>query len=70
MASKVIIVTGAGRGIGLAVAEYLIANSHKVFLVSRTEKDLQAVKDKAPSQVHYLAADMSDLTVCGSELPT
>jgi NADP-dependent 3-hydroxy acid dehydrogenase YdfG len=63
MTSKVIIVTGASRGIGLAVAKWLIKNSHKVVLVSRSEKELQAIKDEFPSQVAYLAADLADLQV-------
>lgn len=63
MAPKTIIVTGAGRGIGLAVAQYLLRNSHKVVLVARTESELQALKEQYPSQVEYLAADLTDLEV-------
>lgn len=63
MISKVIIVTGASRGIGLAVAEYLAKASHKVVIVSRSQTALQALKDKFPSQVEYLAADLTDLGV-------
>jgi NADP-dependent 3-hydroxy acid dehydrogenase YdfG len=63
MEPKVIIVTGASRGIGLAIARFLIGASHKVFLVSRSQASLQALKDEAPGQVEYLAADLSDLTV-------
>ncbi|RKU40553.1 hypothetical protein DL546_003040 [Coniochaeta pulveracea] len=60
MGSKVIIVTGASRGIGLAVAKWLIKNEHKVVLVSRTEKALQAIKSEHPGQVDFIAADLSD----------
>ncbi|KUI73479.1 hypothetical protein VM1G_08915 [Cytospora mali] len=60
MAPKTIIVTGAGRGIGLAVSQYLLQNSHKVVLVARTENELQALKKQYPSQVEYLAADLTD----------
>ncbi|KAI1392543.1 NAD(P)-binding protein [Hypoxylon trugodes] len=66
MASKVFIVTGASRGLGLAVAEKLLQTSHKVFLVARTEKDLQAVKTKHPSSVDFLTADLSDVKVTPS----
>lgn len=63
MASKTIIVTGAGRGIGLAVSQYLLQKSHKVVLVARTESELQALKEQYPSQVEYLAADLTDFEV-------
>ncbi|PSR80867.1 hypothetical protein BD289DRAFT_484706 [Coniella lustricola] len=59
MAPKTIIVTGAGRGIGLAISQYLLKNSHNVVLVSRTESELEALKKEYPSQVRYLAADLT-----------
>jgi NADP-dependent 3-hydroxy acid dehydrogenase YdfG len=64
MSSKVFIVTGASRGLGLAVAQALLQASHKVFLVARTAKDLQALKDQHPSSIAFAAADLSDPTVC------
>lgn len=63
MAAKTIIVTGAGRGIGLAVSQYLLQNSHKVVLVARTETELEALKKQYPAQVEYLAADLTKLEV-------
>lgn len=63
MASKTIIVTGAGRGIGLAASQYLLQKSHKVVLVARTESELKALKDQYPSQVEYIAADLADFNV-------
>jgi NADP-dependent 3-hydroxy acid dehydrogenase YdfG len=59
MESKVIIVTGASRGIGLAVAQSLLDASHKVVLVSRSADQLEELKKRYPSQVAYLAADMT-----------
>lgn len=59
MTSKVIIVTGASRGIGLAVAKSLLAASHKVVLVSRSAEKLQELKDAYPNQVAFLAADIT-----------
>jgi NADP-dependent 3-hydroxy acid dehydrogenase YdfG len=63
MVSKVIIVTGASRGIGLAVANHLLNASHNVVLVSRSQQALQDLKDRFPSQVQYLAADLTVLDV-------
>ncbi|KAK3695415.1 hypothetical protein B0T22DRAFT_105372 [Podospora appendiculata] len=59
MAPKVIIVTGASRGIGFAVATYLLKASHNLVLVSRSESELQQLKKQFPSQVEYLAADLT-----------
>lgn len=63
MVSKTIIVTGAGRGIGLAISKYLLQKSHKVVLVARTENELDALKKQYPAQVEYLAADLTDFDV-------
>ena len=59
MEPKVIIVTGASRGIGFAVAQSLLAASHKVVLVSRSADRLQQLKERYPTQVAFLAADMT-----------
>jgi Short-chain alcohol dehydrogenase of unknown specificity len=59
MEPKVIIVTGASRGIGLAVARVLLQASHKVVLIARSAEQLQALKEQYPEQVAYLAADMT-----------
>jgi len=59
MEPKVIIVTGASRGIGLAVAKVLLEASHKVVLIARSAEQLQALKEQYPEQVAYLAADMT-----------
>ncbi len=63
MSSKVIIVTGGSRGIGLAITNWLIKNSHKVVVVSRSEQALKKIKDEHPSQVEYIAADLTELAV-------
>lgn len=59
MEPNVVIVTGASRGIGLAVAQSLLAASHKLVLVSRSAGPLQELKDRYPSQVEYLVADLT-----------
>ncbi len=66
MESKVIIVTGASRGIGLAVAKDLLSRSHKVVAVARTQSGLEELKGLYPSQVQYITADLADLEVGNS----
>lgn len=61
--SKVFIVTGASRGLGLAIAQQLLAASHKVFLVARSETTLQQLKAQHPSSVEYMTADLSKFDV-------
>lgn len=69
MSLKTIIVTGAGRGIGLAISIYLLEKSHKVVLVSRTQSELEGLKRQYPSQVEYLAADLTDFQVRTHDAP-
>lgn len=61
--SKVIIITGASKGMGLAMAHYLLQRSHKVVVVARSAEPLEALKQKYPGQVAALAGDLSDFSV-------
>jgi hypothetical protein len=61
---KNIILTGASRGIGLAIAKYLLRASHRVFLVARSREPLEKLKAEFPGQVEFLAADLADFEVC------
>ncbi|KAH8812962.1 short-chain dehydrogenase [Xylogone sp. PMI_703] len=56
---KVIIVTGASRGIGLAIAQYLLRGAHKLVVVARTEGPLVQLKKEFPGQVEVLAVDVA-----------
>lgn len=60
---KVALVTGAGKGIGKAVAIALAKEGVNVGLMARTEKDLVAVAEEIKSNgvnVAYAVADISD----------
>jgi 3-oxoacyl-[acyl-carrier protein] reductase len=57
------LITGAGKGIGKAVAQQLAAEGVNVALLARTEKDLQAVAAELKStgvKVVYATADVAD----------
>ncbi|KAK5991162.1 putative oxidoreductase [Cladobotryum mycophilum] len=56
---KVFIVTGASKGIGAAVVQYLLGQSHKVVLSARSQDLLEKVKQTHPSQVEFIAGDMA-----------
>jgi 3-oxoacyl-[acyl-carrier protein] reductase len=66
------LITGAGRGIGKAIALELAASGHRVCLLSRTETELKAVCAEIESQggfATYLCFDLSD-TAGYAELKT
>jgi 3-oxoacyl-[acyl-carrier protein] reductase len=57
------LITGAGKGIGKAVAQQLAAEGVNVALLARTEKDLEAVAAELKSsgvKVVYATADVAD----------
>lgn len=61
--SKVIILTGASRGVGWAVAHYLLKRSHNLVLVSRSEKPLRELEKQYQGQVAVLAGDLADFSL-------
>ncbi|KAL8751193.1 MAG: hypothetical protein Q9184_006147, partial [Pyrenodesmia sp. 2 TL-2023] len=62
MDRKTIIVTGASRGIGYAIAEYLTNNSHNVVLLARTTGPLEQLKKLSPKQVSICAGDLAEFS--------
>lgn len=55
-----LIVTGASRGIGRAVAAALLARGDAVALIARDEQALTAVASAAPERAHCLVADLAE----------
>ncbi len=56
--SRVCLVTGAGRGIGSAVARRLSERSHRVALCARNGDQLKAVADALPGESLVLPVDL------------
>jgi NAD(P)-dependent dehydrogenase (short-subunit alcohol dehydrogenase family) len=59
------LITGAGRGIGKAIALELAQSGHEVCLLSRTESELAAVCDEIEAQggkASYLVFDLANKT--------
>lgn len=60
---KVVILTGASRGIGLAIAHFLLKKSHKLVVVSRSEEPLRELEKQYQGQVAVLAGDLADFSL-------
>lgn len=60
---KTIILTGASRGIGLTIAQYLLQQSHQIVAVARTEAPLRELERQYPKQVAVLTGDLSDFAL-------
>jgi len=61
--AKVIILTGASRGIGLAIAHFLLQRSHKLVVVARSEPPLRELEKQYNGQVAVLPGDLADLSL-------
>lgn len=50
-------------GIGAAIAEYLLNQSHNVTLIARTEKPLEELRKRYPKRSLVLAGDLRDISL-------
>ncbi len=57
---KIALVTGGGKGIGLAITKQLVAAGAKVIITGRTEPTLMAACKEIGGNVFYLVHDMTD----------
>ncbi|KFY08834.1 hypothetical protein V492_05880 [Pseudogymnoascus sp. VKM F-4246] len=62
--SKVIILTGASRGIGLAAAKFLLQEGHRLIVVARTAGPMEELKGGFPGKVEIVVGDAT-----GEEVP-
>lgn len=56
---KKILVTGVGQGIGRSLAIKLVKEGAEVWGVSKTQANLDTLKDECP-QIHTICQDLSD----------
>ena len=50
-------------GIGAAIAEFLLTNSHNVVVIARTEQPLEELRKRYPDKVLVLAGDLGDFSL-------
>ena len=61
---KTVVVTGVSRGIGLAIAQALLADGYHVVGIGRGESEaFTALTGAWPGQVDYVQADMADAAI-------
>ncbi len=60
VAGKRVVVTGAGRGLGMLLAHAFSGAGASVALVARTERDLKAVSESLPGPTLVLSGDVTD----------
>ena len=63
MTRKTVIVTGASKGIGEAIAIKLIKDGSNVVITSRSAAPLRKIQSECPEQVRILVGDMGDASL-------
>ena len=67
---QVALVTGAGRGLGLAIAQALVAHGAEVWLGGRDAAMLRTVAGRLGDRAHPLPFDVADETAASAALQT
>ncbi len=57
--SKTILITGASRGIGREIADYLAKLNHRVIITARSAKSLKNLEQSYPDHIQSVPADLS-----------
>ena len=60
MSKKIVLITGASRGIGHATARYLAGEKHQVLATARSRELLEELKATHPKRIDYVACDLLD----------
>ena len=56
-----ILITGANRGLGLALTEKLLAGGHHIYAINRRDSDeLLQLQEKYPESLHRYSGDVTD----------
>lgn len=58
--AKTIVITGAGSGLGRAMARRLAADGHRLFLLGRTQAKIEAVAGELGDDAHAIVCDVAD----------
>jgi len=61
--AKVVILTGASRGIGLAAAHFLLEQKCNLVVVARSKEPLERLQKQYPGQVQVLAGDLANFSL-------
>ncbi len=64
-----VVVTGASRGIGEALAREYLGAGHRVTLVARSRERLEAIAAEAGPRARVVEADLAEADACTSWLP-
>ncbi|GAM84152.1 hypothetical protein ANO11243_021450 [Dothideomycetidae sp. 11243] len=60
MSPKTIILTGASRGIGLAIAHFLLEKGHRLIVTARSRAPLDELREKYSGRVEIVVGDAAD----------
>lgn len=65
-----VIVTGASRGLGAAIARSLVAEGANVVAAARSIESLEELEAQAPDQIHPVRCDVRDRAAVAALVPT